>query len=133
AQLGGRDASRRRGLPPARRGRLRLDRQRTCARKNPGRNRYRRYHHGRSTDRPRGYLDIVKRLSLVLSVLLAAGFFAAAVLADDTPPPPPTTTTPVPALVPDGVSIAGVAVGGLAQDAAVASVQAAFQQPVTLR
>ena len=41
---------RRRRLPRERGGGLRLDRERTCARKYPGRKRYRRYHHGRSAD-----------------------------------------------------------------------------------
>jgi len=78
----------------------------------------------------------VKRLTLLLLVLLSAGVFAAIALAD-TPPPPTdtttTTTTTAPAVVPDGVVLAGVAVGGLAPDVAAQAVTAAFDRPVTLR
>ena len=76
----------------------------------------------------------MKRFALVLIVLLAAGVFAAAVLAD-TPPPTDTTTTtitPPPAVVPTGVTLAGVQIGGLAPDVAAAAVLEAFEQPVTL-
>jgi lipoprotein-anchoring transpeptidase ErfK/SrfK len=68
--------------------------------------------------------------------LLAAGIFAAIALAD-TPPPPPTdtttTTTTTATVVPDGVLLAGVAVGGLAPDVAAQAVTDAFDRPVTLR
>jgi lipoprotein-anchoring transpeptidase ErfK/SrfK len=81
----------------------------------------------------------VKRLTLLLLGLLLAGLFAAAVYAD-TPPPPPgdttttaPTTTPAPAVVPDGVTLAGVAIGGLAPDAAAQAVTDAFDRPVDLR
>jgi lipoprotein-anchoring transpeptidase ErfK/SrfK len=80
----------------------------------------------------------VKRLTPLLLVLLAAGLFSAAVLAD-TPPPgdttttSTTTTTTVPTVVPDGVVLAGVAIGGLAPDAASQAITAAFERPVTLR
>lgn len=80
----------------------------------------------------------MKRLSPLLLVLLAAGLFSAAVLAD-TPPPgdttttTTTTTTPVPTVVPDGVVLAGVAIGGLAPDVASQAVTDAFNRPVTLR
>jgi lipoprotein-anchoring transpeptidase ErfK/SrfK len=77
----------------------------------------------------------VKRLTPLLLVLLAAGVFAAIALAD-TPPPPTdttTTTTTAPAVVPDGVVLAGVAVGGLAPDVAAQAVTDAFDRPVTLR
>jgi len=77
----------------------------------------------------------VKRLTLLLLVLLSAGIFAAIALAD-TPPPPTdttTTTTTAPAAVPDGVVLAGVAVGGLTSDVAAQAVTAAFDRPVTLR
>ncbi len=80
----------------------------------------------------------MKRLTPLLFVLLAAGLFSAAVLAD-TPPPGDTTTaittttTTVPAVVPDGVVLAGVAIGGLAPDAASQAVADAFDRPVTLR
>jgi len=71
-------------------------------------------------------------LSLLLAVL-AAGLLAASVPAD-TPPPPPTdtTTTVTVASVPDGVTLGGVAVGGLAQDAAVEAVLQWFDRPLTL-
>jgi lipoprotein-anchoring transpeptidase ErfK/SrfK len=85
----------------------------------------------------------VKRFALLLVALAASGVFAAAVLADDTPPPtttttttstettPTTTTTPA-QVVPTGVTIAGVAVGDLPAEDAVAAVQEAFARPVVL-
>ena len=81
----------------------------------------------------------MKRLASVLVVLLLAGASAAAVLAD-TPPPattttdttPTTTTTPAP-VVPAGVTIGAVSVGGLPTDQAVAAVEQAFARPLTLR
>jgi lipoprotein-anchoring transpeptidase ErfK/SrfK len=77
----------------------------------------------------------VKRLTPLLLVLLAAGVFAAIALADTPPPPTDTTTTTAttPAIVPDGVVLAGVAVGGLASDVAAQAVTDAFDRPVTLR
>jgi lipoprotein-anchoring transpeptidase ErfK/SrfK len=77
----------------------------------------------------------VKRLTPLLLVLLAAGVFAAIALADTPPPPTDTTTTTAttPAIVPDGVVLAGVAVGGLAPDVAAQAVTDAFDRPVTLR
>jgi lipoprotein-anchoring transpeptidase ErfK/SrfK len=77
----------------------------------------------------------VKRLTPLLLVLLAAGVFAAIALGDTPPPPTDTTTTTVtlPAIVPDGVVLAGVAVGGLAPDVAAQAVTDAFDRPVTLR
>ena len=79
----------------------------------------------------------MKRFALLLIALLAAGAFAATVLADTTPPPATTetttTTAPTPSTVPLGVTLAGVQIGGLAPDAAVEAVTAAFSQPVTLR
>jgi lipoprotein-anchoring transpeptidase ErfK/SrfK len=78
----------------------------------------------------------MKRLTPLLVVLLAAGIFAAIAFAD-TPPPTTTTTTTAttttPTAVPDGVVLAGVAVGGLAPDVAAQAVTAAFDRPVTLR
>jgi lipoprotein-anchoring transpeptidase ErfK/SrfK len=78
----------------------------------------------------------VKRLSLLLLVLLAAGLFVASVFAD-TPPPgdttTTTTTTTTPGVVPDGVVLAGVAIGGLTPDVASQAVTDAFDRPVTLR
>ena len=76
----------------------------------------------------------MKRFGLVLIVLLVAGVFAATVLADNPPPQTDTTTTmPAPAVVPPGVTLAGIQVGGLAPDAAALAVLQSFQQPVTLR
>jgi lipoprotein-anchoring transpeptidase ErfK/SrfK len=83
----------------------------------------------------------VKHLALLCLVLLGFGATSAAVLADSTPPPttttttdttPTTTTTPV-AVVPDGVMLNGIQIGGLPSDQAVAAVEAAFAQPITLR
>jgi lipoprotein-anchoring transpeptidase ErfK/SrfK len=82
----------------------------------------------------------MKRLVLLGCMLLAFGVSSAAVLADSTPPvttttdtTTTTTTTTTPQVVPDGVTINGVAIGGLASDQAVAAVEAAFAQPLTLR
>jgi len=82
---------------------------------------------------------VKKRAGLSLSLLLAcvaAGVLAAAVLADTTPPPgttaTDTTTTPV-QIVPQGVTLGGVPVGGLAQDAAVQVVSQWFARPIALR
>ena len=85
----------------------------------------------------------MKRLSLLLLVLLAAGLFAATVLADSTRPgdtttsttttAPTTTTAAAPTVVADGVTLAGVAIGGLASDAAAQAVTDSFARPVTLR
>jgi lipoprotein-anchoring transpeptidase ErfK/SrfK len=83
-------------------------------------------------------VQIMKRFALVLILLLAAGVFAATVLAD-TPPPTTTTTTTTttitttPGVVPTGVTLAGVQIGGLAPDVATAAVLDAFDQPVILR
>jgi lipoprotein-anchoring transpeptidase ErfK/SrfK len=86
---------------------------------------------------------MLKRAGLLLLLLLAcaaSGVLAASVLAD-TPPPATTTdttttvttTTTTPATsVPPGVKLAGVAIGGLAPDAAVAAVEQAFDRPLLL-
>ena len=80
----------------------------------------------------------MKRIVLLLVALAASGVFAAAVLADDSPPvttttetTPTTTTTPA-QVVPTGVTVAGVQVGALSVEDAVAAVQQAFAQPVVL-
>jgi lipoprotein-anchoring transpeptidase ErfK/SrfK len=76
--------------------------------------------------------------------MLAAGAFAAVVLADTTPPPTTTATDTTPAttaaatttteqVVPAGVTIERVQIGGLPVDQAVAAVEQAFAQPLTLR
>jgi len=83
----------------------------------------------------------VKRLTPLLLVLLAAGLFAATVLADSSHPADTTTstgttaptTTTAPTVVPDGVRLAGVAIGGLASDAAAQAVADSFGRPVSLR
>ena len=80
----------------------------------------------------------MKRLSLLLLVFFAAGISAATVLAAGSTPGDTTTTgtttvATTPAVVPDGVTLAGVAIGGLAPDAATQVVSQAFAQPVTLR
>jgi lipoprotein-anchoring transpeptidase ErfK/SrfK len=74
--------------------------------------------------------------------MLAAGVFAAVVLADTTPPPTTTATDTTPTtaatttteqVVPAGVTIERVQIGGLPVDQAVAAVEQAFAQPLTLR
>jgi lipoprotein-anchoring transpeptidase ErfK/SrfK len=59
------------------------------------------------------------------------------VLADTTPTPTTTaettTTAPVPDVVPPGVTLAGVQIGGLSAEAAAQAVTQAFDQPVSLR
>jgi lipoprotein-anchoring transpeptidase ErfK/SrfK len=63
----------------------------------------------------------VKRLCLLF---LAGLLVASAPAAADNPP--------VPATIPDGVTIGGIAVGGMTPEAATATVQAGFGQPLTL-
>jgi lipoprotein-anchoring transpeptidase ErfK/SrfK len=87
----------------------------------------------------------MKRLLPLLIVLLAAGAFSSVVLADDPPPTttpttttaPPTTTAPTtttaPALVPPGVVLGGVQIGGLDPDTAAQAVLDSFGRPATLR
>src|SRR3954471_2134987 len=73
--------------------------------------------------------------------MLAAGVFAAVVLADtappttttDTTPTTTTTTTTAAQVVPPGVTIERIQVGGLTADAAVAAVEQAYALPLTLR
>jgi lipoprotein-anchoring transpeptidase ErfK/SrfK len=79
----------------------------------------------------------MRRLALSL-VVLAAAFAAPAAFADDPPPtttttPPTTTTTPAPTVVPSGVTLAGVPIGGLDPDTAAQAVLDSFSRPVTLR
>jgi lipoprotein-anchoring transpeptidase ErfK/SrfK len=76
----------------------------------------------------------MKRLLSFLIVLLAAGALASTVLADDPPPTTTTTTTTTtPALVPLGVTLGGVSIGGLDADTAAQAVLDSFGRPVTLR
>src|SRR5436190_21977393 len=73
-------------------------------------------------------------LALLLVVACAAsGTLAASVLAD-TPPPTDTTgtTTTASTTIAPGVTLGGVAVGGLTSDAAVAALHQAFDRPVLL-
>jgi lipoprotein-anchoring transpeptidase ErfK/SrfK len=67
----------------------------------------------------------VKRVSALLSV--AAGLAVAGILASAPAAADPPTTIPV------GVTIGGVAVGGLAPDAATTIVEQAFQTPLELK
>jgi lipoprotein-anchoring transpeptidase ErfK/SrfK len=86
---------------------------------------------------------VTRRSTITLSLLLvafASGSLAASVLADTPPPTDTTTTTTTPTtttipaqVVPEGVTIGGVAVGGMTPDLATQAVLAAFQQPVVLR
>ncbi|MES1247769.1 MAG: L,D-transpeptidase family protein [Actinomycetota bacterium] len=80
----------------------------------------------------------MRRTATLLLVLVAFGATSAAVLADTTPPatttaPTDTTTTTPSQVVPDGVMINGIDVGGLPSDQAVSAVEAAFARPITLR
>jgi lipoprotein-anchoring transpeptidase ErfK/SrfK len=76
----------------------------------------------------------MRRYALLLIALLAAGAFSSVVLADDPPPTTTTTTTTTtPSVVPAGVVLAGVAIGGLDADTAAQSVLDSFGRPVTLR
>jgi hypothetical protein len=63
----------------------------------------------------------VKRVSLVLSIVAALFVVSASASAD-----------PEPGVIPTGVTIAGVEVGGLTSEAAAAAVQQAFQTPLEL-
>ncbi len=77
----------------------------------------------------------MKRLAALVVVLLAAGVLSSAVLADGGTPTDPTTTTapPVVTVVPEGVTLAGVAIGGLDPDTAAQAVLDAYNRPVVLR
>jgi lipoprotein-anchoring transpeptidase ErfK/SrfK len=84
----------------------------------------------------------MKRLFILCFVLLVAGASSAVVLAEDTPPttttttdttPTTTTTTTSDPLIAPGVTIEGIQVGGLTATQAVATVVAAFSQPIPLR
>jgi lipoprotein-anchoring transpeptidase ErfK/SrfK len=79
----------------------------------------------------------LKRL-LSLTLLFAcavSGAAAAYAFADDTPPAPTTTTvtTTTTTVVPEGVTVGGVAVGGLAPTDAVGVLRASFGTPLVLR
>jgi lipoprotein-anchoring transpeptidase ErfK/SrfK len=76
----------------------------------------------------------MKRFALLLIALLVAGAGSSAVLADEPPPTTTTTTTPTtPAVVPEGVTLAGVAIGGLDAATAGQAVLDSFNRPVILR
>jgi hypothetical protein len=65
--------------------------------------------------------------ALVIALVLAVGAVPAAIADEPLPPPP----EPVPVtVVPEGVTISGVAVGGMTAEEATATVQAWFDQPV---
>ena len=79
----------------------------------------------------------------ILLVVLAAALAAPPAFADEPAPTEPAPTEPAPTepapiepaaalLIPDGVTIAGVSVGGLSPDQAAAVVQGSFDQPVIL-
>jgi lipoprotein-anchoring transpeptidase ErfK/SrfK len=82
-------------------------------------------------------------LALLLLVGLALAGGAAAAVRDDVPPPTTTTTTPAPPptttvapapqVLPDGVEIAGVPVGGMAPTEAFLALQSAFPQTLQVR
>lgn len=71
-------------------------------------------------------------LAGALAAVFLAGPITAAVGTTDTTTPPPTTTVPGPAVVPPGVRVAGVDVGGLTEEAAFSVVRQAFEAPLTL-
>lgn len=80
----------------------------------------------------------MKRFFVLCFVLLAAGASSAVVLAEDTPPATTTTdttttTTTAEPLIAPGVTIEGIAVGGLTAPQAVTAVVGAFSQPLTVR
>jgi lipoprotein-anchoring transpeptidase ErfK/SrfK len=76
----------------------------------------------------------VRRFALILLALVLAASAAGAAGAQTPPPaPPPVPPPPVEPLVPAGVTIAGVAVGGMTRDLATQAVQAAFDQPIPFR
>jgi lipoprotein-anchoring transpeptidase ErfK/SrfK len=71
-----------------------------------------------------------KRSGLALLLVLAAA--SAATARADTPPPTDTTTTATTTIA-DGVTLGGVAVGGMTADLAAQAVEARFSRPVVLR
>jgi lipoprotein-anchoring transpeptidase ErfK/SrfK len=91
----------------------------------------------------------VNRTGVALSLFAAcvlAGVLAAFALAETVPPPgttattstttttaTTTTTTTTPSILPNGVSIGGVSVGGLTPSDAATVVQGSFDRPVALR
>ncbi len=77
-----------------------------------------------------------KHVGFSLLLLIAAAVLGAcaAAASADTPPPATTTTAEAPpAVVPDGVTLGGIAIGGMAQPDAVQAVLTAFSRPVVLR
>jgi hypothetical protein len=86
----------------------------------------------------------VRKTAAFAAVLVLGGVLGAGALADSGPPTDTTTTTtattattatttaPEPALLPEGITIGGVAVGGLEPADAVAAVRVAFTMPLTL-
>jgi len=77
----------------------------------------------------------VRRVALLLS-LLAACLVASSAMADAPPPATTTTTTTTTAsepVVPDGVVLGGIPVGGLTSEQAAAALTARFSRAVVLR
>jgi lipoprotein-anchoring transpeptidase ErfK/SrfK len=91
----------------------------------------------------------VNRTGVALSLLAAcvlAGVLAAFAVAETVPPPATTTTTTTiatttttattpttPSILPNGVTVGGVSVGGLTPSDAMTVVQGSFERPVALR
>src|SRR5207249_11885975 len=125
----------RRALPFPRRGGARMDGQRPRSPAQARPPRRRRDHHRRPSDfrRVAGYTHSVKRLfgfavgglacavaGPFAAVVLAGGVAAAALLTTGSTATTTTgaTTAPPPALIPPGVTIPGIAVGGLTPEEA---------------
>src|SRR6185437_3249427 len=136
-------------LPRPRRRRHRVDRGRPASSGNPVCKRDRRYHH----ERPAGLrpLDHLKRPALVIvlsAVCLVAGLLAAVVATAANRPAQTTTattaseptttstttgtTTTTEPTIADGVTIGGVAVGGITATQAYQAVTKAFYRPLIL-
>ena len=71
----------------------------------------------------------MNRFLLLLSVVVAGMTLGGAIPAVATPADAPPADAPT---IPDGVTIAGTAVGGMTSDAATAAIEAAFAQPLEL-
>src|SRR6202007_1203139 len=71
-------------------------------------------------------------LLFVLGLLAAGGLSAGVVAATTTTTGPTATTTAAPQVIPDGVTISGVDVGGLSSADAYTAVSDSFARPVVL-
>ena len=87
-------------------------------------------------------MAVLRRIALlVLAASIAAVPLAQAALGDEPPPPPGSEPPPVtepqepgePLIVPDGVSISGVLVGGMTAEQAKLTVETVYEQPLQLR